>query len=287
MSDLIRHSGRLEPAEEREFLPFVRELAAVSAAVINGLHLQGTPVETKADASPVTLADRRAEALMRLLIGRRYPEHGVLGEEGGDERPQARYRWVLDPVDGTQSFVANGFGFGTLIALPRDGRPILGAISHPPSGRLLLGLGGDRTLLGERPVRVRACRRVEDATLLATGHWELCARPDGAAFEALARRARLYRGWGDCIGYFQLATGGADLVFDAALQPWDIAALVPVVEGAGGRLSGLDGGPPMAARDLLASGSPALHAEVLRELARARAAHGGALAGGPGGATPS
>ena len=99
----------------------------------------------------------------------------------------------------------------------------------------------------------------------------------------MARRARLYRGWGDCIGYFQLATGGADLVFDAALQPWDIAALVPVVEGAGGRLSGLDGGPPMAARDLLASGSPALHAEVLRELARARAAHGGAA----GGATPS
>jgi len=224
---------------------------------------------------------------MRLLIGRRYPEHGVLGEEAGDERPQARYRWLLDPVDGTKSFVANGFGFGTLIALLRDGRPILGAISHPPSGRLLLGLGGERTLLGERPVRVRDCRHIEDATLLATGHWELCARADGAAFEALSRRARLYRGWGDCIGYFQLATGGADLMFDAALQPWDIAALVPVVEGAGGRLSGLDGGPPMAARDLLASGSAALHEEVLRELARARAARGGVPGGGSGSANPT
>lgn len=267
MNDHPRYGGLLERAERDEFLPFLHELAAVSGAVIRPFFAQGTPVETKSDDSPVTVADRRAEEVMRLLIEQRYPEHGILGEEWGLARPEARYRWVLDPIDGTKAFVANCYNFGTLISLTRDGRPILGAIAHPLTGHLLVGLGGGPTLLGERVVRTRPCARIEDATVLATSHWDMVARPEGRGFEQLARRARLYRSWGDCHGYFQVATGGADVMMDPQLKPWDIMALVPVIEGAGGRVTGLDGGDPLQARDLLATGDGALHDQVLALLA--------------------
>ena len=262
MKDHHRYSGKLERAERREFLPFLNELAAVSAAVIRPFFMQGTAVETKSDDSPVTAADRRAEEVMRLLITQRYADHGILGEEFGEHQPQARYRWVLDPIDGTKAFISNCFIFGTLIALQRDGLPILGAIASPLTGLVLAGLGGEETLLGERAMRVRDCHRIEDATVLTTGHWEMLDRPEGRAFEALSRRARMYRSWGDCHGYFQVATGGADLMIDPVLKPWDTMALVPVIEGAGGRVTGIDGGDPLKAQDLLATGG-GLHDEVL------------------------
>jgi myo-inositol-1(or 4)-monophosphatase len=260
-----RYSGRLDDAERREFLPFVHELLAVSAAVIRHYFASGAGVDFKDDGSPVTVADRRAEEVMWLLIAARYPDHGLLGEEHGMERPQARYRWVLDPIDGTEAFVSHCFIFGTLVSLVRDGRPILGAISSPLTGHVLVGLGGTQTLLGERPVRVRGCERFEDATVLTTGHRELGERCSPRVAEELASRARLYRTWGDCHGYFQLATGGADVMIDPALQPWDIHALVPVIEGAGGRVTGIDGGDPVQASDLVATAGY-LHAEVLEML---------------------
>ncbi len=177
MKDHHRYSGKLERAERREFLPFLNELAAVSAAVIRPFFMQGTAVETKSDDSPVTAADRRAEEVMRLLITQRYADHGILGEEFGEHQPQARYRWVLDPIDGTKAFISNCFIFGTLIALQRDGLPILGAIASPLTGLVLAGLGGEETLLGERAMRVRDCHRIEDATVLTTGHWEMLDSP--------------------------------------------------------------------------------------------------------------
>jgi histidinol phosphatase-like enzyme (inositol monophosphatase family) len=262
--DAPRFSGTLDRAERDEFLPFVHELAAVSTAVVRRYYLQGTAVELKGDHTPVTAADRRAEEVMRLLIAQRYPDHGILGEEHGMERPQARYRWVLDPIDGTKAFVSHCFIFGTLISLLRDGRPILGAIAHPLTGHVLVGLGSGPTLLGDREMRVRSsCARLEDATVLATGHWEMVARPDGAAFEALTRRARLYRTWGDCHGYFQVATGGADVMFDPLLKAWDICALVPVIEGAGGRVTAIDGSDPLQGTDMVASNG-SLHDELIR-----------------------
>lgn len=261
-----RYSGQLELAERREFLPFLHELAAVSSAVIRRYYLEGTTIETKADNSPVTAADKRAEEVMRLLIGQRYPDHGILGEEYGLHQGDAHYRWVLDPIDGTKAFISNCYIFGTLISLVRDGRPILGAIASPLTGHVLVGLGGGQTLLGERVVQVRSCARIEDATVLTTSHWEMMDRAEGRGFEALARRARLYRTWGDCHGYFQVATGGADFMLDPVLKPWDILALVPVIEGAGGRVTGIDGGDPLQAKDLLASGGN-LHDEVLQLLA--------------------
>jgi histidinol phosphatase-like enzyme (inositol monophosphatase family) len=271
MSDWPRYSGALSAAEERAFVPFVHELIGAAFAVIRPLFLSGTAVDSKADASPVTQADRDAEAAMRALIANRFPGHGILGEEFGQTPAVSGcpYRWVLDPVDGTRAFVANCFLFGTLIALEREGRPILGCIAHPAAGVALVGHRRGTTLYAsdgsQRPARVRACARLEDATVLATSHWSTGEQKGASAAERVIRRARLYRTWGDCFGYFSLATGGADVMLDATLAYWDVAAIVPVVEGAGGRVTSFSGGDPLRSPSLIATAGP-LHGAVLAAL---------------------
>jgi len=270
-------------AELREFVPFMHRLIGAAFGVIRPLFLTGTAVIDKADASPVTQADRGAEQALRVLIERHYPDHAVLGEEFGETAGAAhgtRYRWVLDPVDGTRAFITNCFLFGTLIALERweqdaqgaRWRPLLGCIAHPAAGQALIGHAGGCTLYSAdgsmRPARVRACARIEDATLLTTSLWTVGEQrnaPHVDRIQRLAQRARLTRTWGDCFGYFALATGGADLMLDPTLAYWDVAAIVPVVEGAGGRVSDWLGGDPLAHPSLIASAGP-LHAEVLAVL---------------------
>lgn len=264
------YSAPISPAERREFVPFMHLLIGTAFNVIRPLFLSGATVSAKADATPVTAADRGAEAAMRRQIERRYPEHGIVGEEYG-EKAGRRYRWILDPVDGTRAFISNCFLFGTLIALERDDgagyAPVLGAIAHPAAGVALIGHRGGTRLYSadgsERPARVRPCARIEDATVLATAHWETGEQRGGDGSAALIRRARLYRTWGDCFGYFALATGGADVMLDPSLAYWDVAAVVPVIEGAGGRLSSWSGGDPLAEPSLIATAGP-LHDAVLR-----------------------
>jgi len=264
------YSAPISPAERREFVPFMHLLIGIAFNVIRPLFLSGATVSAKADATPVTAADRGAEAAMRLQIEHRYPDHGIVGEEYG-EKAGRRYRWILDPVDGTRAFISNCFLFGTLIALERDDgtgfAPILGVIAHPAAGVALIGHRGGTRLYSadgsERPARVRPCARIEDATVLATAHWETGEQRGGDGSAALIRRARLYRTWGDCFGYFALATGGADVMLDPSLAYWDVAAVVPVIEGAGGRLSSWSGGDPLAEPSLIATAGP-LHDEVLR-----------------------
>jgi histidinol phosphatase-like enzyme (inositol monophosphatase family) len=251
---------------------FVVELARESGAFI--LPHFGDPalaVEMKADRTPVTLADRGAEELMRGMIRRRYPAHGIRGEEGGGENEGAEYSWLLDPIDGTKSFASGCPLFGTLIALLHRGEPILGAIHLPALGQLVLG-DGLTTLLnpgpdgaGGRVVRVRPCARMEEATLLVSDTLSPARHQDGPAFDALAARVRMVRTWGDCYGYFLVATGWADIMCDPVMNPWDIAALVPVVRGAGGIVTDWQGGEPVRGKSLVAAG-PGLHAGVLRAL---------------------
>jgi histidinol phosphatase-like enzyme (inositol monophosphatase family) len=276
---LARYSAPLSAPEAREFVPFMHELIGAAIAVIRPLFLSGVAVDTKHDTSPVTAADRGAEQAMRELIEHRYPRHGVLGEELG-ERPAAagttRYRWVLDPVDGTRAFITHCFLFGTLVALERDDgdgyRPVLGAIAHPAAGFALIGHAQESRLFAsdgsQRVVRVRECARIEEATVLATSHWtthEQRGAPNLARVQQLIERARLYRTWGDCFGYFALATAGADVMLDPKLAHWDVAAIVPVVEGAGGVVSSWTGGSPLAEPSLIAT-APGLHAAVLQAL---------------------
>jgi myo-inositol-1(or 4)-monophosphatase len=271
-----RWSAPLAAAEAAEFLPFVAELVAAAEACILPLFLSGTTVDTKADASPVTAADRGAEAAMRGLIESRYPEHGILGEEFGTRDTTARpprYRWVLDPVDGTRAFITHCFLFGTLIALERDDgagyRPVLGVIAHPVAGLRLIGHSGQTQLVARdgsvRTVRVRSCNELAQATLLASTHWTQPEQRHAPGMAALAAGVRLYRTWGDCFGYFALATGGADVMVDPQLGYWDIAALVPVIEGAGGRISSLSGGNPLIELSAVATAGP-LHEQVLAVL---------------------
>jgi histidinol phosphatase-like enzyme (inositol monophosphatase family) len=263
LKSVPRYSVRLTRAEEREFVPFVHELLGLAFATIRGYFLGGTSVMTKGDASPVTLADRNAEAQMRRAIERRYPTHAVIGEEHGT-RPGRRYRWVLDPIDGTRAFITNCFLFGTLIALERDDgdgfRPVLGVIGHSAAGVALIGHLGGTTLYASdgssRAARVRPCSRLADATVLATTHWSTGEQRGGPAVEKIIRAAKLYRTWGDCFGYFALATGAADLMLDPTLAYWDVAAIVPVVEGAGGAVTAWNGGNPLAEPSLIASAGP-------------------------------
>jgi myo-inositol-1(or 4)-monophosphatase len=270
MKDWKRFTCTSSPAEQREFIPFIHELIGAAFAVIRPFFLSGTTVMTKGDASPVTLADRGAEQAMRALIEARYPGHGILGEEFGARQGRG-YRWILDPVDGTRAFITNCFLFGTLIALERDDgagfKPILGALAHPAAGVALIGHAKQTRLYAsdgsQRAVRVRSCWQIEDATVLATTHWSTGEQRAGASIENVIRRAKLYRTWGDCFGYFALSTGGADVMLDPTLAYWDVAAVVPIVEGAGGRVTSWGGADPLEDPSLLATAGP-LHDEILQ-----------------------
>ena len=255
--------------EVGELMAFARRLAEASGDVIRRYYRADYAVETKADATPVTIADRQAEEVMRELIAREYPDHGVFGEEYGQHLPDAQYRWVLDPIDGTKNFVAGGYLFGTLIALLKDGRPMVGVINQPILNDFLIG-NGTGAWLNERPVRVRPCARLEDAVLLNTLHWNVENYHDGPAFEALSRRVSRYNNWGDCHGYYLVATGGADIMTDPIMNEWDLMALIPIIEGAGGRITDWHGrdplaGNPIGATGIIATGG-AIHDAVIAAL---------------------
>jgi histidinol phosphatase-like enzyme (inositol monophosphatase family) len=226
------------------FVVLMEKLAQISSAIILPYFRAGVEVIGKADGSPVTAADREAEAAMRVAIHAAFPEHGIIGEEYGNERLDAEYVWTLDPIDGTKSFVTGSFLFATLIGLLRDGQPVLGALHHPLTGHLLIG-DGVQTRLNGAPVHVRPCARIEDATVLGSTFTSVAHYRNGAAYEALIRRAKLYRTWGDAHGYFLLASGYADVMADPLMWLWDVAPLIPIVEGAGGRITAWDSSPAL------------------------------------------
>jgi myo-inositol-1(or 4)-monophosphatase len=262
-------SSALSGDEAAEFIPFVQELVAIASGALRPLFLSGLDVEWKGDDSPVTRADRLAEKLMRDRIEARFPAHGVVGEEHG-VREGRGYRWVLDPIDGTRAFISNCFLFGTLIALERDDgagyQPVLGCIAHPAAGFTLIGHRESSTLFlpdgSQRPARVRAHRPLARSTVLFTSMpWSAEQGPDERA-ERVGRAAGMSRTWGDCFGYFAIATGGADAMVDPRLSYWDMAAVIPVIEGAGGMVRGWPAGDPLAAGSLLACSSVELLDEI-------------------------
>jgi myo-inositol-1(or 4)-monophosphatase len=202
---------------------------------------------------------------MRARIAKKFPAHGIVGEEFGSERADAGFVWVLDPIDGTKAFITGLPLWGTLIALLHHGQPVLGCIHQPVLGQLVIGDGVTTELNGQR-VRCRATTRIEDATLLTSDPMTPAKYQNGAAHAALQKRARLVRTWGECYGYLLLATGWADLCLDPIMNPWDIAALVPVVRGAGGVISDWQGGAAYPAPSTIASATPELHAQVITAL---------------------
>lgn len=249
---------------EADLIDFCQQLAEASATIIRKWFRAGYTVELKADASPVTIADRGAEEAMRQMIMAQFPDHGIQGEEFGRHQPDADYQWVLDPIDGTKAFVSHSYLFGTLIALLKNGRPILGVINNPLVNDLLIG-NGRQCWLNGRPVSVRPCTQVDEAVLLATSHWNVRNYQNGAAFEALSQRVKRYNNWGDCHGYYLVATGGADIMLDPILEVWDLMALIPVIEGAGGRITDWQGNDAVAGRSAVATAG-GIHDEVIRLL---------------------
>ncbi len=253
------------------FVAAAEAAADAAGAVIRPLFRSALLVEAKGDASPVTEADRQAELAMRALLRQRFPEHGIWGEEFGQERPEAEFLWVLDPIDGTRAFVTGRPLFGTLIGLLHRGRPVLGLIDQPATGERWIGLAGQptrfRSPMGGTP-RCRPCPRMAEAELSCTSP-DIFAPEDRTGFERLRAAARRVTWGGDCYAYGLVALGLVDVVAEATLKPWDWAALVPVVEGAGGRVTGWDGKPLTLESDgrVLAVGDPALLAEAVALLA--------------------
>ena len=250
--------------DTHETIQFIEELAQASGEIIKRYFRAEIDIETKSDQTPVTIADRQAETVMRQMIQARYPAHGILGEEFEHINPEAEYHWVLDPIDGTKTFVTGTYLFGTLIALLKDGKPLIGAINNPVTDQFLVG-DGQTTWLNGAPVKVRDCHSIEQATLLTTNPLTVHQYRNGAAFDNLIRRARLFRTWGDCHGYYLVATGYADIMIDAAMHIWDVAALVPIVEGAGGRITDYFGGDPMSGEGAIATAGP-MHDFVIQSL---------------------
>jgi myo-inositol-1(or 4)-monophosphatase len=240
--------------------------ADAAGAVIRPLFRSQLLVEAKGDASPVTEADKAAERSLRALIAERHPEHGVIGEEYGETRPEAEWVWVLDPIDGTRAFVTGRPLFGTLIGLLHRGAPVLGIIDQPSTGERWIGVAGEptrfRSTMGGVP-RCRPCPRLDLAELSCTSPdmFDATTAPRFGRVKAAARRTS----WGgDCYAYGLLALGLVDAVVDATMKPWDWAALVPVIEGAGGRCTDWAGRPLRLDGDgtVLALGDPALLPEV-------------------------
>jgi myo-inositol-1(or 4)-monophosphatase len=245
---------------------FTIELAGESGKFIRPYYgREGLEVELKADKSPVTAADRGAEELMRRMIKGKFPSHGVIGEELGADRADAEFVWVLDPIDGTKSFISSVPLFGTLIALLHQGQPVLGCIHQPVLGQLLIG-DNRSCMMNDRPVRTRDIRRIEDATLLTSDLVVIAREPAARGYQALMGRAKLARMWGDCYGYLLVATGSADVMYDPLMNPWDIAALVPVIRGAGGVITDSAGRPPYPAKSIVAAATKELHAQVIAAL---------------------
>jgi len=215
------------------FLAFAHRLADAAGEVIRPYFRKPLAVRDKPDLSPVTAADRAAEERMRALIEARFPAHGILGEEFGREREDAELVWVLDPIDGTKSFISGVPLFGALIALTREGRPILGIIDQPISRERWVGAAGRPTTLNGAPIGCRACPSLAVATLFATTP-DMFKGEDAAAFARVSAAVKLVRFGADCYAYGLLAAGFVDLVLEASLKPYDFCAMVPVVEGAGG-----------------------------------------------------
>jgi inositol-phosphate phosphatase/L-galactose 1-phosphate phosphatase/histidinol-phosphatase len=250
------------------FLALAADLADAAGEAIRPYFRQRIAVDDKADRSPVTVADRAAEAAMRQRIAARFPEHGIIGEEYGPERETAEFVWVLDPIDGTKSFISGVPLFGTLIALAQQGRPILGIIDQPISRERWIGAASRPTTFNGSPVRCRACPALAGATVFSTSP-DMFKGSDAAAHGRVAKAAKLVRFGADCYAYGLIALGFIDLVIEASLKPYDFSAMVPVVEGAGGVATDWQGQPLSLASDgrVLVAGDPHAHRAALALLA--------------------
>lgn len=254
----------LDPARLDRFMEVADRAADAAGEVLNRYFRTRLTVESKDDETPVTVADRDAEIAIRALIADAFPDHGILGEELEASNPGAEFVWAIDPIDGTKSFITGKPLFGTLVALTHDGVPVLGIINQPFIGERWRGVAGKRSTFNGEPIATRPCERLADAISYTTSP-HLFRGADAEAYERVRKRVRHPLYGGDCYAYGLLAAGHADLVVESELKPYDYAALVPVVEGAGGIITDWDGRALTLSSDgrVIAAGDAAIHAEAL------------------------
>ncbi|MBK9343818.1 MAG: inositol monophosphatase family protein [Dehalococcoidia bacterium] len=251
-------------SELAELLQIARRAAVIAGEVIMPLYDAGTAVELKADRTPVTIADRNAELAIREFLARECPGHGILGEEFGETPGDGRHRWILDPIDGTKSFIHHVPLFGTLVALERDGVPVAGVIACHAVGETASAAEGLGAHLNGEPCHVSATSEIREATITMTSFSQML-RGRSAGVARLVQECGLTRAWGDCYGYLMVATGRADVMLDPVMSIWDAAALYPVIREAGGGFSQWDGTPVLG--DSVVATNGVLHPAVLQALA--------------------
>ena len=252
-----------------EFVEFAHRLADAAGEIVRPAARSRRVVHRKPDASPVTEIDRAVEVRLREMIAARYPGHGVIGEEFGDDRGDAEHVWVLDPVDGTKAFMAGLPVYGTLIGLARGGRPGLGIIDQPVTRDRWTGIGGDATWYNGERVHAGACDWLSDA-LVCTTSAEYYEGDDAHALQRIVSGAKWTVYGGNCLSFAQVACGLVDVALETKVGVYDYCALVPVVANAGGVMTGWRGEPltldPAPGGRILASGNRALHEAAMARL---------------------
>ncbi len=248
-----------------ELRNFAEELADTARKIVAGYHARSqTEIEIKQDGTPVTRADKECEHELRRLIKSKFPSHGIIGEEFGNEREDAEFVWSLDPIDGTKSFVARVALYGILFGLLHNGKPLLGVIDQPITRERIVG-DGKTTRYNGAVVRVSETPCVEKALLLTTDLLDCENAHADKNWGALLHRCRLFRTWGDCYAYMMVANGRADLMADPILSPWDLFPLLPILQGAGAKVTDWNGNDPLHATSILAA-NPRLHEDALKIL---------------------
>ena len=261
-------------ALDRGLIDLALRLAEAAAPIAKRYFRQEIPIDDKADASPVTIADREIEQTLRRILEAERPVDGVIGEEFANTRETAAHTWVIDPIDGTRSFITGKPCFGTLIGLLHEGEAVLGIISQPITGEIWLGAKGHASTLNGKPIRVRTGRTLDQAYLYATGPEIFSPGAETEAFQRLSMAAKNTRYGADCYAYGLLALGSVDLVCEANLKVFDYAALLPVIRGAGGVVADWTGDAPVLAANgttgrILAAGDAALFAAAQEALLKA------------------
>lgn len=250
----------------------LHRLADASAEIIRPLFRVNATIEDKGDDrfDPVTAADREAERTIRTILTEQLPGHGVIGEEFGCERPEARYQWIIDPIDGTRAFIQGLPTWGTLIGLLDDGAPIAGLMNQPFTNERYWSDGGQAMFRGPDGVTTKITTRragLGEAQMATTDPGLFGAGYEEAAFGRLKGQVRNCRYGTDCYAYCLLAAGHIDVVLEAGLKAYDIAPLIAIIEAAGGRVSAWDGGTAAAGGRILACGDARLHSEIIDVLA--------------------
>jgi len=250
-----------------DLIAIANRLADASGPLIRNYFRQPLRADDKADASPVTAADREAELAIRAILADRRSTDGIIGEEFGNSNTDAEFVWVIDPIDGTKSFITGRPIFGTLIGLVRNGTPVLGVIDQPVNGERWVGARGHGTTYNGTPVSVRDCPALAGA-IAGTTAPELFDRAQAKRWQQVAATAKHVIYGGDCYTYAQLAAGFVDVVIESGLQIYDFCALVPVIEEAGGIVTDWRGAALTLGSDgtILACGDARTHAEILELL---------------------